>query len=230
MLLLVTIDTRFIGSIAISIQSLSHFVMHANPFSTRFIQPGSIDYQRFDGGTVVELAQLILKLPSKRAAIVGPHGSGKSTLLASLVFEFQSLCPETEVHLLRFSSEQSPRADMSASMAAWASASIVILDGYEQLGIWSRLRVGQRATSRAVTLLATAHTGIPGFETLWETSVTETSSRWVVQQLLEQIATPEMVTDLLASDDWARSREIHGQNLRESLFDMYDWYCSRNQL
>jgi len=203
--------------------------MLTNPFSTRFIQPGAIDYQRFDGGTVNELARQILKLPTKRAAIIGPHGSGKSTLLANLVSDFQSLCSRTEIRLLRFSSEQSPRAALSASMPTWALASIVILDGYEQLGCWSRLRVERRATRRAVTLLATAHSRIRGFETLWEATVTEESSRWVIQQLLEQSKSSEIVTDLLASADWAYSRKKHGQNLRESLFDMYDWYRSRIQ-
>lgn len=204
-------------------------VMHANPFSTRFIQPGAIEYQRFDGGSVSELAQRLLTITSKRVAIVGPHGSGKSTLVANLVAEFRSMLPETELHALRFSSEQSPRAALTASMAEWTSDSLVILDGYEQLSFWSRLLVGRSASKRGITLVATAHNHLRDFETLWETSVTETSSHWVVQQLLQQAARPEMASTLLASEDWARSREKHRQNLRESLFDMYDWYHAQSQ-
>ncbi len=204
--------------------------MHANPFSTRFIQPGAIDYQRFDGGTVSELAQQFLELPSKRASIIGPHGSGKSTLLANLVSEFQSLRPNTQIHALRFSTERSPRVALYESMSAWTADSIVILDGYEQLGFWSRLQINRKATTQAIALLATAHQDIRGFQTVWETSVTETSSRWVVQRLLQQTARPEMATDLLASEAWALSRDRHQQNLRESLFDMYDWYQCRNPI
>ncbi|MCY2985030.1 MAG: hypothetical protein NTY15_15505 [Planctomycetota bacterium] len=203
--------------------------MHANPFSTRFIQPGAIDYQRFDGGTVNELAQKFLELPTKRGSIIGPHGSGKSTLLANLVSEFQSLRPNTQIHSLRFSTDRSPRKALLESISSWTEDSIVILDGYEQLGFWSRLQVNRRARRQSIALLATAHQVIRGFQTLWETSVTETSSRWVVQRLLQETVHPEMATDLLASETWALSRSRHQQNLRESLFDMYDWYQGRKQ-
>lgn len=203
--------------------------MHANPFSTRFIQPGAIEYQRFDGGTINELAQQFLELPSKRGSIIGPHGSGKSTLLANLVSEFQSLRPNTQIYALRFSTERSPRAALHDSMSAWTSESIVILDGYEQLSFWSRFQVNRRVARQSIVLLATAHQVIRGFHTLWETSVTETSSRWVVERLLQQTVRPEMATDLLASEAWALSRSRHQQNLRESLFDMYDWYQRCNQ-
>ena len=203
--------------------------MHANPFSTRFIQPGAIDYQRFDGGTVNELAQQFVALPSKRGSIIGPHGSGKSTLLANLVFEFESMRPNTQIHALRFSTERSPRKALCESISEWTAESIVILDGYEQLGFWSRWQVNRRASRQSIALLVTAHQVIRGFHTLWETSVTETSSRWVVQRLLQETARPEIATDLLASEAWEISRNRHQQNLRESLFDMYDWYQCRNQ-
>ena len=202
--------------------------MRANPFSTRFIQPGALQYQRFDGGSVSDLAQRLLTMPAKKGAIIGPHGSGKSTLVAHLATEFQSMLPQTEIHALRFSSGKSPKAGLSASMSQWSSASIVILDGYEQLGFWSRLLINRFASRRDLTLVATAHDHIRGFETLWETSVTETSSKWVVQQLLQQAERPEMASSLLASEDWARSRDKHRQNLRESLFDMYDWYHTQS--
>jgi hypothetical protein len=29
---------------------------------------------------------------------------------------------------------------------------------------------------------------------------------------------------VIQSEAWSESRARHGQNLRESLFDMYDWY------
>jgi ABC-type branched-subunit amino acid transport system ATPase component len=203
--------------------------MHANPFSTRFIQPGAIEYQRFDGGTVKELAQQFLELPSKRGSIIGPHGSGKSTLLANLICEFQSLRTNTQIHALRFSTERSPRTALCESMSEWKTESIVVLDGYEQLGFWSRMQINRRASRQGITLLATAHQVIHGFQTLWETSVTETSSHWVVHRLLQQSVRPETATDLLASEAWEISRSRHQQNLRESLFDMYDWYQSRNQ-
>lgn len=210
--------------------SLSQSIaMRSNPFSTRFIQPGAIEYQRFDGGTVMELARQFLERPSIRLSIIGPHGSGKSTLVASLVSEFQHLRPETRIHALRFSTDQNPRTPLLASMAKWSSASIVILDGFEQLGFWSRMRTCRHAARSAIKLLVTAHQRLRGFDTLWETTVTETSSSWVVQQLLQQSEHPNVAQDLLISDAWSSSRTKHRQNLRESLFDMYDWYQNRNK-
>ncbi len=58
----------------------------SNPLSTRFVQPGRIDWQFFDERFSVErLANYFTHQLNRRAAIVGPHGSGKSTLLEHLV-------------------------------------------------------------------------------------------------------------------------------------------------
>ncbi len=200
--------------------------MQPNPFSTRFIQPGAISYECFDGGTVTELAEHFLKLPSKRGIIVGPHGSGKSTLVASLVLKLPSIASHSRIHSLRFSTDNSAAQSLNTAVKEWTPHSIAILDGYEQLRFWSRLRVEKIARARSISILATAHRPVRGFETLWETSVTESSSRWVVEQLLLQSELPSGVNELLQSEAWSRSRSKHGQNLRESLFDMYDWWQS----
>jgi hypothetical protein len=198
--------------------------MQPNPFSTRFIQPGAIPYKCFDGSTVSDLVERFLRLPTKRGSIVGPHGSGKSTLVASIVVALDARRPETKIHSLRFSTDQFASRLLKRSVLEWTRSSVVILDGYEQLRLWSRLMVDWIARSRSISILATAHEPLRGFETIWETSVNEASSRWVVEQLLQQPATALGANALLQSDDWARSRAKHGQNLRESLFDMYDWW------
>ncbi len=198
--------------------------MQPNPFSTRYIQPGAISYECFDGGSVPRLADRIVNLPSKRGGIIGPHGSGKSTLVASLVSEIRSIRPESQIHQLRFSTDQSASRSLCKSVRGWTPGSIAILDGYEQLKFWSRVLVERTARSRSICILATAHQPIRGFETIWETSVNESSSQWVVEKLLQQFGSPDAIRELLQSEDWARSREKHGQNLRESLFDMYDWW------
>ena len=198
--------------------------MQPNPFSTRYIQPGAISYECFDGGSVTRLADRILKLPSKRGSIIGPHGSGKSTLVASLVSEIRTIRPESQIHQLRFSTDRSASQSLRMSLPEWTPGAIAILDGYEQLKLWSRVSVEWTARNRSICILATAHQPIRGFETIWETSVNESSSHWVVEKLLQQSGAPEAVRELLQSEAWARSREKNGQNLRESLFDMYDWW------
>lgn len=206
--------------------------MQSNPFSTRYIQPGAIPYHLFDGGSVSELTSRFLKLPSKRGCIVGPHGSGKSTLVASLVHELQCQIPDVRIQPLRFSTEQQASKSLNASLCEWTHSSIAILDGFEQLALWSRLKVAWVAHKKRVRILATAHQSISGFETLWCTSVSDDSAYWVIEQLLQDSNLPQgeaqnMLTQLLASDDWKQSRQKHGQNLRETLFDMYDWWQKR---
>ena len=208
-----------------SLLKLVSFNMPPNPFSTRFIQPGAISYKCFDG-TVTELVERFLKLPSKRGSIIGPHGSGKSTLVASLESRIAAILPGSKTYPFRFSTDSSASRSLK-SVGEWAPFSIAILDGYEQLRFWSRFRIHCIARARSISILATAHRPIRGFETIWETSVNETSSKWVVEQLLEQAGEPNSVKDLLQSDAWSRSRVKHDQNLRESLFDMYDWWQNR---
>ncbi len=200
--------------------------MQHNPFSTRFIQPGAIPYKCFDGGNVNELALRFLNLPSKRGIIVGPHGSGKSTLIASLVSELSHRSTESSIHQLRFSTDQSAWRTLLASTKTWTQSSIVILDGYEQLRFWSRFFVERMARTRSMSILATAHGPIRGFETIWRTSVSESSSQWVVEQLLQQTGSQMNANELMQSEAWSRSRAKHDQNLRESLFDMYDFWQS----
>ncbi len=175
---------------------------------------------------MTDLAERFLKLPSKRGTIIGPHGSGKSTLVASLVSKLPSIVPNSKIHSLRFSTDKSAAKSLNISVKEWTPHSIAILDGYEQLRFWTRLRVEKIARARSISILATAHRPVHGFETLWETSVTESSSQWVVEQLLLQSELPNGANELLQSEAWSRSRSKHGQNLRESLFDMYDWWQS----
>ena len=175
---------------------------------------------------MTDLAERFLKLPSKRGTIIGPHGSGKSTLVASLVSKLPSIVPNSKIHTLRFSTDKSAAKSLNISVKEWTPHSIAILDGYEQLRFWSRLRVAWIARARSISIMATAHRPVRGFETLWETSVTESSSQWVVEQLLLQSELPNGANELLQSEAWSRSRSKHGQNLRESLFDMYDWWQS----
>ena len=173
------------------------------------------------------MAERFLELPSKRASIIGPHGSGKSTLVASLVHEWNQVRPETIVHQLRFSTGLSASRSLNGSIDSWSQSSILILDGYEQLNFWSRIKVAWTVRRRSIRILATAHQHLSGFETLWETSVSDSSSHWVIELLLGLSECPDALAQLLKSTEWECSRSKHGQNLRESLFDMYDWWQKR---
>ena len=198
--------------------------MRSNPFSTRFIQPGALPYEFFGHTNSRVLIQRLLSLRSKRGMIVGPHGSGKSTLIKSLINEISLVEPGKQVFVLQFSSDKLATQLALSGMRVWTNRSLVILDGYEQLPFWTRMLVSRTVRRKSITLLATMHQPRRGFEILWQTVVDNTSAEWVIAQLLVGSGCEKNIPKLLQSTDWSMSRMRNGQNLRESLFDMYDWW------
>lgn len=156
--------------------------------------------------------------------IVGPHGSGKSTLVQSLFEPISLLAPAERLHSLRFSSDKVTNQSALRERKGWANGSIVILDGYEQLPFWTRMFVEWIIRRKAATLLVTMHKPRLGFELLWQTTTDNKTAEWVIGQLLPENEREETIIRLLQSPDWTASRMRNGENLRESLFDMYDWW------
>ena len=156
--------------------------------------------------------------------IVGPHGSGKSTLVQSLFEPISLLAPAVRLHPLRFSSDKHTNQLALCERKGWANGSIVILDGYEQLPFWTRMLVEWMVRGKAATLLVTMHKPRLGFELLWQTTTDKKTAEWVIGQLLPENEREETIVRLLRSPDWTASRMRNGENLRESLFDMYDWW------
>ena len=198
--------------------------IRSNPFSTRFIQPGALPYEFFGQTNANALAQRLLSLRSKRGMIVGPHGSGKSTLVQSLFEPISLLAPAARLHPLRFSSDKVTNRIALRERKNWANGSIVILDGYEQLPFWTRMFVEWMVRGKAATLLVTMHKPRLGFELLWQTTTDNRTAEWVIGQLLPENEREETIVRLMRSPDWTASRMRNGENLRESLFDMYDWW------
>ena len=198
--------------------------MQANPFATRFFQPGALEYEYFGRTNSRELIERFWKLQNGKGSILGPHGSGKSTLIATLMREIESLKPTVPIHHVRFSSGTASFSALEKSRRHWKTDSVAILDGYEQLSWLSKVLVRMTAAKRSIRLLITTHKPVQGFETLWTTFVDEDSSRWVIRELLQKNNKAPIAPSLLESPEWHASRAQHGQNLRESLFDMYDWW------
>lgn len=181
-----------------------------NPFSTRFVRPGAIDFHFAGGRSAVDLITALAK-QGWRGQIIGPHGSGKSTLLASLAGPLASAGRRTWIYALHDGERRLP--------ASWiadvedAGANLVVIDGYEQLSYWSRWRLARNCRAREWGLLVTAHQDV-GLPTLWTTSPSLELAEEIVARLdpLGQISRQEIALAYAAT----------GGNLREMLFRLYD--------
>jgi hypothetical protein len=188
-----------------------------NPFSTRYVRPGAIRYLFTDG---LDAGRLLKRLEDLggRAQIVGPHGSGKSTLVAELVAAMAAAGCHAHVVVLRDGERRMP-TDWLAQ-AEHAAARMVIVDGYEQLGAWSRFWLKRCCRRRNLELLVTSHATV-GLPTLFTTRTSVELARSIVLRLSKegQFAVPP--------DAVAAYYHASGGNLRETLFALYDDYERR---
>jgi len=186
-----------------------------NPFSTRPTRPGALSYL-FSPGETPETILSRLESQGWWGEIVGPHGSGKSTLLATLVGALQD-SGRRPITFAMHDRQRSLPVDLEAR-ADLDAARLIVVDGYEQLGRWNRLRLKRLCRRRGWGLLVTVHASV-GLPRLCETAVSVELAQRVVEQLLTASGRPP-----LASDQIARSYEHAGGNLREMLFDLYDLF------
>src|SRR3989337_2526881 len=112
---------------------------HDNPFATCWTRPGAIAF-RFANGENAE--QVVAQLAAKNwwGAIVGPHGSGKSTLLEALKPALSRVGRRVLAIARRGGQRRLPREFFDAFVVRRVERnSLVLIDGYEQLGWLERL-------------------------------------------------------------------------------------------
>jgi hypothetical protein len=187
----------------------------SNPFSTRFVRPGSVPFI-FPQGITAEALVDRLRQHDWRGAVVGPHGSGKSTLLEALVPAI-----EQAGRVVRRVSLHDGEGRLPADFV-WPDpsepAGVVIVDGYEQLGWWARRKLNAALRRTGWGLLATVHSlparfGLPEIYRLQPTL--EVFQRVVDHLLASQHAS-------IRPDDVTTAFHAHPHNLREALFALYD--------
>ena len=193
------------------------FARRSNPFSTRYIRPGAIPFIFADDCDAFSLIAL-WQSHGRRGAVVGPHGSGKSTLLAALAPALEQAGERVLRINLHDGQRRLPHDVFDVVKAQEASA--IVVDGYEQLSWLSRRRVIAFCNKNQLGLMVTCHRDVQ-LPVLFQTAVDASLAERIVGGLIPQID-PE-----ITSDDVRRVCRLHGENLREALFALYDLYEQR---
>ncbi len=189
-----------------------------NPFATRWVRPGAIEYVFSDGQSAEGLVQQ-LQAAGWWGQIVGPHGSGKSTLVETLIPVFAGLGREPLLiafHDGQRSLPQSPATDR------WSANTQVVIDGYEQLSRTSRFGLKWRCRRAGCGLLVTAHASV-GLPALIQTEPDQMLATRLVERLIESEA------GVITRADIAASYASCDANVREMLFDLYNLYERRKR-
>lgn len=186
----------------------------SNPFSTRHVRPGAIPYF-FPPGVSAGVLVEQLQTTGWWGQIIGPHGTGKSTLLAALLPELKRAGKIPNVITLHDGTRRLAADAWQAIRRRQGPDSLLVFDGYEQLGFASRCWIKWRCVRRKIGLVVTAHTsvGLPG---LYRTQVSREQAEQVVGHLLHGREFS------VSSGEIERHLAAHGGNLREALFALYD--------
>ncbi len=190
----------------------------ANPFCTRCVRPGALRFV-FSAGESAAALVARFRLDRRRGAIVGPHGSGKSTLLATLLPELERDGQRVSAIALHDGQRRLPEHFLRRHLAA---DTVLVIDGYEQLGFIGRCRLRWLCWRRQLGLLVTAH-GPVGLPVLLQTGVDLPLARRIVSELQEGF---EM---RVHEDDVARAFPHCDGNLRELMFALFDLYEARQR-
>jgi hypothetical protein len=198
---------RFTCDVPLSSRSI---LMSSNPFATRFTRPGAIEY-RFPEGVTAEGLVSRLRVIEWRGQIVGPHGSGKSTLLHSLMPAIERAGKTPQLVTLH---EGQRRLPTSIDNLLPEASSLLIVDGYEQLGRLAKWRLMRACRKRGAGLLVTSHAPV-GLPTLYSVEPSLATTQAIVRELTSDIARIEEA-------EVARCFAKHEGNIRETLFELYD--------
>jgi energy-coupling factor transporter ATP-binding protein EcfA2 len=188
---------------------------HDNPFATCWTRPGAMAFQFSEGHSLDKLLEK-LTFQGWWGAIVGPHGSGKSTLLATLEPKLQKRGMWTHSITLKDGQRRLPQ-EFSSNIKRQVDPEsvVVIVDGYEQLGWFERIRLWCKCRRAGCGLVVTSHrsTRIPLLIRL-------APDVQLVEHLVAKLSS--QVSTQVTSVDVDASVARHGSNVREAFFDLYD--------
>lgn len=192
-------------------------VVAPNPFATRCVRPGAIPYLFPCGRSAGWLVER-LRASGWWGQVTGAHGSGKSALVATLLPALEAAGRRPVCCLLHGGQRRLPVP--WRELAGADSATLLVIDGYEQLSRWQRWRAKRFCRRRGCGLLVTAHVDV-GLPPLFHTAASAETTAQIAVGLLP----PSDRT--IAAEDVSRLFTARRGNVRETLFDLYDLYEKR---
>lgn len=189
--------------------------MHSNPFAVARVRPGAIPYRFPPGKSAATLVDALL-MQGGCGAIVGPHGSGKSTLLAIVQQELQARDTCTELVTLRSEERRLPK--FGSRQRDRSGRFMLIVDGFEQLRLPSRVLLRLRCWRRGWGLLVTQHRSTRWPTTIWEMQPRREDFYRIVRDDLR--CSTVRISDQQLDAAWRQ----HAPDVREALFVLYDLY------
>lgn len=201
----------------------------SNPFATRFIRAGERPFCFAErGGPDCILHRL--KHSQWRGQIVGPHGTGKTTLLRTLTPYWTKLERTSVLFELHNGQRRLPRHLHLSPVAATQ----IIIDGFEQLGLFSQWALVLRSVHSGCGLLVTTHRPVPWLRTIFRTTTNENLAVDLANDLLQQAAARHR--EIFCNEpprEWRLDRErltrhFHdcNGNLRDVFLRLYDDYSA----
>jgi hypothetical protein len=169
-------------------------------------------------GTTWEAVLDRLALLGHRAAVVGPHGRGKTTFLEDLRDRLEEHGFHTRSVVLHRGDRRLTPLQEESLFGGLSREDVLLLDGAEQLGRLTWLRVRRRSRA-AGGLVVTSHQ--PG---LLPTLLDCRTSPELLDSIVRDLLGPEAET-LRSTLEELFTR--HGGNLRNALRELYDVYASR---
>ncbi len=190
-----------------------------NPFETRWTKPGQMTFLPNGFTSVSDLAVEIIK-DTPRCEILGEHGVGKSSLLRALQSQLEQQSISNHLTYARGEfPHDGPLLKYAEVKLLLQEYDVVFVDGFENLGWWTRRRIIRCAEKHAHSLIITCHQ-TQRLPRLVQLAASET----LVLRLVQNLQQAQQVEQVVTASDARELYQRFGNNVRELLFACYDLY------